>query len=180
MSSCTHLVPYSDRRPVNFMLYLETLHILCLPSQTSFLPPIQWNGKDPTAAQISVISLRNRFENGERGGSSCDHLQIRLYSRFMLDLNIITERKWNISCSSLWLNMSCIWPWELRGVISSSFTQPFRYCHACDLETFECPFKMTFTAETFRLKYVQAKSINLDIRKRGRRNGEEAIRFSCA
>lgn len=51
------VVPHFDRRPVNFMLYLGTLHILCLPCQTSFLPLIRRNGKYLTAAQISAISL---------------------------------------------------------------------------------------------------------------------------
>lgn len=51
------VVPHLDRHPVNFMLYLGTLHILCLPCQTSFLPLIRRNGKYLTAAQIPVISL---------------------------------------------------------------------------------------------------------------------------
>lgn len=46
-----------DGRPVNFMLYLGTLLLLCLPCQTSFFPLIRRNGKYRTAAQISVISL---------------------------------------------------------------------------------------------------------------------------
>lgn len=50
-------VPHLDRRPVNFMLYLGTLHILCLPCQTSFLPLIRRNRKYVAGAQISVISL---------------------------------------------------------------------------------------------------------------------------
>lgn len=61
-------VPHFTRRPVNFMLYLGTLHILCLPYQTSFLPLIRRNRKYLTAAQICVISLWNRFRNGETGG----------------------------------------------------------------------------------------------------------------
>lgn len=60
--------PHLGRRPVNFMLYLGTLHILCLPCQTSFLPLIRRNGKYVAGAQISVISLWNRFRNGETGG----------------------------------------------------------------------------------------------------------------
>lgn len=62
------VAPHFDRRPVNFMLYLGTLHILCLPCQTSFLPLIGWNEKYLTAAQISVISLWNRFRNGKTRG----------------------------------------------------------------------------------------------------------------
>ncbi len=62
------VAPHLDRRPVNFMLYLGTLHILCLPCQTSFLPLIRRNGKYLTGAQISVISLWNRFRNGKTGG----------------------------------------------------------------------------------------------------------------
>lgn len=61
-------VPHLGRQPVNFMLYLGTLHILCLPCQASFLPLIRRNGKYLTVAQISVISLWNRFRNGKRGG----------------------------------------------------------------------------------------------------------------
>lgn len=113
------VMPHSDRRPVNFMLYLETLHILCLLCRTSFLPLIRWNGKYGTAAQISVISLWNRFEKGESGGPAVTTCR----SDFILDLcltpTLLQERKWNISRSSLWLNMSCIWLWELRGFISS-------------------------------------------------------------
>ena len=60
--------PHLDRRPVNFMLYLGTLHILCLPCQASFLPLIRRNEKYLTAAQISVISLWNRFRNGKTWG----------------------------------------------------------------------------------------------------------------
>lgn len=51
------VVLHLDRHPVNFMLYLGTLHILCVPCQTSFLPLIRRNEKYLTAAQISVISL---------------------------------------------------------------------------------------------------------------------------
>lgn len=46
-----------DRHPVNFMLYLGALLLLCLPYQTSFFPLMGRNGKYLTAAQISVISL---------------------------------------------------------------------------------------------------------------------------
>lgn len=60
--------PHLDRRPVNFMLYLRTLHILCLPCQASFLPLIRRNEKYLTAAQISVISMWNRFRNGKTWG----------------------------------------------------------------------------------------------------------------
>lgn len=119
------VMPHSDRRPDNFMLYLGTLHTLCLLCRTSFLPLIRWNEKYGPAAQISVISLQNRLWEGWIRRSSCDHLQIRLYSGFMLDPNIITGRKWNIMRSSLWLHMSCIWLWELRGFISSFFPQSF-------------------------------------------------------
>lgn len=41
------------RFPVNFMPYLKTLHVLCLPCQTSSLPLIRRNRKSLTAAQIS-------------------------------------------------------------------------------------------------------------------------------
>lgn len=61
-------VPHLDRHPVNFMLYLGTLHILCLPCQTSFLPLIRRNRKYLTAARISLISLWNRYRNGKTGG----------------------------------------------------------------------------------------------------------------
>lgn len=61
-------MPHLNRRPVNFMLYLGTLHILCLPCQTSFLPLIRRNRKYLTAAQISVISFWNRFRDGKTGG----------------------------------------------------------------------------------------------------------------
>lgn len=66
--ACGSAVPHLDRHPFNFMLYLRTLHILCLLCQTSFLPLIRRNGKYLTAAQISVISLWNRFRNGNTGG----------------------------------------------------------------------------------------------------------------
>lgn len=63
--------PSAPRRfphPGNFMPYLRTLHVLCLPCQTPFPPLIRRNGKYLTAAQISVISLWNRFRNGKTGG----------------------------------------------------------------------------------------------------------------
>lgn len=56
------------RRPGNFMLYLRTFHVFCLPCQTSFQPLIRWNGKRMTAALMSVISFWNRFRNGKMPG----------------------------------------------------------------------------------------------------------------
>lgn len=52
-------VPHLARRPVNFMLYLGTLHILCLPCQTSFLPLIRRNGKYVAArSDLGNISVK--------------------------------------------------------------------------------------------------------------------------
>lgn len=90
--------PHLGRHPVNFMLYLGTLHILCLPCQTSFLPLIRRNGKYLTAAQISVISLWNRFRNGERCGPAVATCRSDIRCcRFILDHNI-TLRKGEGEC----------------------------------------------------------------------------------
>lgn len=104
------VMPHSDRRPVNFMLYLGTLHILCLLCRTSFLPLIRWNGKYGTAAQISVISLRNRFEKGESGGPAVTTCR----SDFILDLCLtptLLQRGSEISaahhCGWTWVEYDC-------------------------------------------------------------------------
>lgn len=161
-------LPPSDRRPVNFMLYLETLHILCLLCRTSFLPLIRWNGKYLTAAPTSIISLRNRFENGGPGGPAVTTCR----SDFILDLCLtptLLQRGSEISASVAGheLHMT-VRIKRLYQLISHPAFQSLTWLW---LRYLLCTFKMTFTAEAFiyYLKYVQAKFINLDTPKGDRR-----------
>lgn len=131
MRACGSVLPRLDRHPTNFMLYLKTLHILCLLCQTSFLHLIRQNGKNLTAAQISVISLWNRFRNGNRGGSSCAHLQIR----HMLDLhhNNICRKKGNSTSSSMVVNMRSIQDGEIEQYLVCSFTRKMGIIYEYDI-----------------------------------------------
>lgn len=105
--ACGSAVPHLDRHPFNFMLYLRTLHILCLLCQTSFLQLIRQNGKYLTAAQISVISLWNRFRNGNTGGPAVTTCRSDI-CQIILDHNIIWQKKGNSTYSSMWTIMSSI------------------------------------------------------------------------
>lgn len=91
------------RRPGNFMLYLRTFHVLCLPCQTSFQPLIRWNGKRMTAALMSVISFWNRFRNGKMPGPAVTTRRSEIRSVSSWPQRCLSGERGSICLSRWWI-----------------------------------------------------------------------------